>query len=114
MEGDFSLGKWLIQPQLNRVTGCGQQVNLQPRVMEVLVYLAEHSGEVVPRERLMQSVWADTFVSDDAVVYSISQLRKAFGDSFEDPRIIQTIPKRGYRLLVPVDASQPFVGELYT
>ncbi len=105
MEGDFSLGDWLIEPQLNRITSFGQEVDLEPKVMEVLVYLAEHSGEVVPKERLLQSVWADTIVTDDVMIHPISQLRKAFGDSVEDPRVIQEIPEKGYRLLVSVSRA---------
>ena len=56
--------------------------------------------DVVSKEKLMRTVWADTFVTDDVLTRSISELRKIFADSPKDPRYIQTIPKGGYRLLV--------------
>ncbi len=51
MEGDFRLGDWLVQPQLNRLAGSGRDVTIEPKVMQVLVYLAEHSEEVSSKER---------------------------------------------------------------
>jgi len=70
--------------------------------MEVLVCLAEHSGEVASKEKLLQTVWPDTFVSDDVLKRSVSELRRVFGDDAHESRIIETIPRRGYRLLVAV------------
>jgi TolB-like protein/Flp pilus assembly protein TadD len=73
--------------------------------MEVLVYLANHADEVVLKERLLQAVWPDTFVGDAVVTHAISELRKAFGDSAEKPHVIQTIPRKGYRLIASVRSS---------
>jgi TolB-like protein len=71
--------------------------------MEVLVCLAEHAGEPVGKEELLQNVWPDTFVGDDVLKGSIAELRRVFEDDAKDPHFIQTIAKRGYRLIVPVD-----------
>lgn len=68
--------------------------------MKVLVCLAE-AGEVVPKERLIQTVWTDTFVTDDVLIRSISELRKVFNDDPKQQHVIETIPKGGYRLLIP-------------
>ena len=70
--------------------------------MEVLVCLAKQAGEVVPKERLMQTVWADTFVTDEVLTNSIWELRKAFQDDAKNPKVIQTVFKKGYRLIAPV------------
>jgi len=70
--------------------------------MGVLLVLAERSGEVVSKNTLLQNVWQDTFVTEDVLVRSISELRKVFEDDPRQARIIQTIHKTGYRLLVPV------------
>jgi DNA-binding winged helix-turn-helix (wHTH) protein len=78
-------------------------VHLQPKVMGVLVCLAQQAGQPVSKEKLLQSVWPDTFVSDDVLKRSISELRRVFEDDAQESRIIQTIPKRGYRLVVPVE-----------
>ena len=103
MEGDFQVGKWLIQPKLNSISGSGKITHVEPKAMQVLVYLAEHTGDVMPKERIIQAVWADTFVTDDVLTRAISELRKAFEDDPHEPRFIQTIPKGGYRLIAPVE-----------
>jgi len=70
--------------------------------MEVLVCLAAQAGASVPKEELLKSVWPDTFVTDDGLIRAISELRKVFQDDARESRVIQTIPKRGYRLVLPV------------
>jgi len=81
MEGDFQVGRWLVQPKHNTISGNGKTVHLEPKAMQVLVYLAEHAGDVMAKERIIQTVWADTFVTDDVLTRSISELRKAFEDT---------------------------------
>jgi TolB-like protein len=70
--------------------------------MRVLVYLASHPGEVVTKEQLVEEVWDGAFVTDEALTYSIWELRKALGDDAKKPRFIQTVPKQGYCLIAPV------------
>jgi TolB-like protein/Tfp pilus assembly protein PilF len=72
--------------------------------MEVLVCLAQRAGEVVPREEMIQTVWPGTFVTDDVLKRCVSELRHAFEDDAREPRFIETIPKRGYRLIARVNA----------
>jgi adenylate cyclase len=105
MNGDFRVGHWLVAPSLNSISCKGTTVRLEPKVMEVLLCLAQHAGETLPKETLFHAVWPDTFVTDDVLTHSISELRRAFEDDAREPRIIQTIPKRGYRLVAPVSAA---------
>ena len=84
-----------------------ESVRLEPKAMQVLVHLAEHAGEVVPKERLISAVWADTFVTDDVLTRAISGLRRVFCDDAKAPQVIQTIPKAGYRLIAPILPVQP-------
>jgi DNA-binding winged helix-turn-helix (wHTH) protein/TolB-like protein/Tfp pilus assembly protein PilF len=107
MEGDFRLGPWVVEPSLNNISRNGSNLRLEPKAMEVLVCLAQHGGSVVPKERLIGKVWPDTFVSDDALIRCISELRRVFEDDPKSPQVIETIPKRGYRLLVKVEPSNP-------
>jgi serine/threonine protein kinase len=67
--------------------------------MDLLVYLAHHQGTVIPKERLIQAVWPDAFVTDEVLTNNIWKLRQAFGDEPKDPKIIQTVPRRGYQLI---------------
>ena len=68
-----------------------------------MVCLAHHAGETLPKEQLLRTIWPDTFVSDDVLVRAISEIRRAFEDDAHEPKFIQTIPKRGYRLVAPVE-----------
>jgi TolB-like protein len=102
MHSDFQLGAWRVQPQLNSVACEQRTIRLEPKMMGVLVCLAQRSGDVVSKEQLVQEVWRDTFVTDDVLIRCVSELRKVFGDNAGRPAIIETIPKRGYRLLLPV------------
>jgi class 3 adenylate cyclase/DNA-binding winged helix-turn-helix (wHTH) protein len=110
MQGDFRLDQWLVQPQLNTVVGADNRpVHLEPRLMEVLVYLADHAGEVVSTDRLLRALWQDTFVTQSALTRCIAELRRTFHDDTSNPRIIQTIAKKGYRLIAQVSRPEPAV-----
>lgn len=100
--GPFSLGDWTVAPSLHRITRDGITSVVEPRVMQVLVCLAEQPGELVTREALMNTVWADTYVSEVTLTRCISELRKAFDDDPQSPQVIETIRKQGYRLIAPV------------
>jgi DNA-binding winged helix-turn-helix (wHTH) protein len=106
MERKFQIGPWLVHPSLNTISRGGNNVHLEPKVMEVLVCLIESAGETVPKESLIQRVWTDTFVTDDVLIRAISELRRAFEDDAKESRVIQTIPKRGYRLVAPVTGAR--------
>jgi len=102
MTRDFRVGDWLIEPDLNRIRREEKVVPIEPKIIEVLVCLASRPGEVLPKEKIIGTVWPDTYVSEGVLTYSISELRKAFGDDAKEPRIIQTIPRKGYRLIAAV------------
>jgi Tol biopolymer transport system component/DNA-binding winged helix-turn-helix (wHTH) protein len=106
----FCVGDWLVEPELNRIQRGGEKAHLEPKVMEVLVCLSRANGSVVSKERLIRQVWQDTFVTDDVLKGSIWQLRKAFQDDSKHPKVIETIPKGGYRLLLQVRAAGAEVG----
>jgi TolB-like protein/DNA-binding winged helix-turn-helix (wHTH) protein/Tfp pilus assembly protein PilF len=98
----FQVGDWTVDPESGRLQKEGEEVKLEPKVMEVLVFLADHSGKVVSREALEAKAWAGMVVGYDAVASSIIKLRKALGDDSRNPHYIETISKKGYRLIAPV------------
>ena len=115
MRSPFGVGHWRVNPALNGVAGPTGTVHLEPKVMEVLVFLAEHAADVVPKEQLLRSVWPDTCVTDDVLTRAIVELRRVFGDEVRRPHVIQTIPKRGYRLIAPVVLdSEPTAAAIRT
>ncbi len=96
---EFDLEGWRVQPSLNRLTRAGNTVQIEPKFMDVLVYLASRSGEVVSKNEITDAVWPDVFISESVITRAIAGLRRAFGDDAREPRFIETISKRGYRLL---------------
>jgi adenylate cyclase len=107
----FRVAGLLAEPNLNRITAGDRIITVEPKVMEVLACLAGRPGEVFSKGEIMEAVWPDTHVGDEVLRYSVSELRKALGDEVRNPRFIQTIARRGYRLIAPVrretDAPQP-------
>jgi TolB-like protein/DNA-binding winged helix-turn-helix (wHTH) protein len=102
LASSFRVGSWVVEPSLNIISSNGRTIRLEPKVMEVLVCLAQHAGESLSKEKLLQEVWPGTFVTDDALKRCILELRRVFADNPREPRVIQTIAKRGYRLVALV------------
>jgi TolB-like protein/DNA-binding winged helix-turn-helix (wHTH) protein len=98
----FRIGDWLVEPATGSLSRDGRSVKLEPKVMDLLVCLARRPGRVLSREELEQAVWAGTVVSYDAITSAVIKLRKAFGDDSRHPWLIETVPKRGYRLIAAV------------
>ncbi len=96
------IADWLLEPELNQLSGPTGTVHLEPRTTAVLLDLAAHPGEVRSRDEILQAVWGDAFVGEAVLTHSVWELRKAFGDDAKQPRFIQTVPRRGYRLVAPV------------
>lgn len=106
----FKLGAWTIEPALGSLRKGQLNQHLEPKQMTLLLFLAQHGGEVVSKEAVLAHVWPDTHVSSSGLTRNISQLRKALGDNRQEPTYILTVPKRGYQLLMqpePVDNITP-------
>jgi Tol biopolymer transport system component/DNA-binding winged helix-turn-helix (wHTH) protein len=91
-----------VHPGLNRVETATGHVTLEPKVMGVLACLAGRPGEVVTKEELLARVWPDVFVTEDVLVRAVGELRRVFADEAGAPAVIETIRKRGYRLVADV------------
>jgi adenylate cyclase len=98
----FQLGEWRVFPDQGLLEGADGQVHLEPKVMDVLVCLARYQDRVVKRDELINEVWGGIPVTDEVLSRAISVLRTRLGDNRMTPSFIQTLPKVGYRLLMPV------------
>ena len=96
------IGEWRVDPSLDEITREGTTIKLEPRAMRVLVCLAEHGGEVVSVEQLLDLVWKDVVVTPDSVYQAVAGLRRALGDDTKEPAYIANVLRRGYRLVAPV------------
>jgi len=98
----LQIGDWWADPATNELGRAGETQRIEPKVMEVLMVLASRPGAVVSREELLSIVWPGVVVGDEALTQSIIKLRRALGDNPRSPAYIETISKRGYRLIAPV------------
>jgi len=116
LQDGFRIGEWTVDPTSNRLISRETDAQINSRSMDVLLCLAENAGRVVTRQNFSDTVWRDTVVTDDALTWCISELRRKLGDSANDPRYIETIPKRGYRLIAPVEPpgedAEPAIGKV--
>ena len=101
----FFVGDFEVDPATHNICKDGLAVKLEPRAMELLLYLVHRPGTVVSREELEQEVWKGTVVGYDALNNTVAKLRKAFDDDPKNPRVIHTVPKKGYRLIAEVGVS---------
>lgn len=107
LDADFKLGDRVIEPSRCCITGPEGERHVEPRVMQVLVQLARRAGEVLSRDELIEAVWKHPHVTDEALSRCISMLRQALGDDRARPRFVETLPKRGYRLLLTPQPAAP-------
>ena len=111
-------GVFEVDLRAGEVRKAGRKINLHGQPIEILAMLLDHPGDVVTREELRQKLWpANTFVDfDHSLNKAINRLREALGDSADNPRFIETLPRRGYRFIVavesPVQAAPSVVGAL--
>ena len=102
----FRIGDHAVLPSRGRIVSVAGEARVEPRAMDVLVALARRAGETVSRDDLIDAVWKHPYVSDEALSRCISMLRRALGDDHSQPRYLETIPKRGYRLVAAVEAAR--------
>src|SRR5271157_5052175 len=114
LTSDYRFGTFVLDPHSGELRRNGAKLKLQEQPLQVLLKLLEKPGNLVTREELHSTLWsADTFVDFDTGLNSaIKRLREALGDSADVPRFIETVPRRGYRFIGPLNGAQlPEAGE---
>lgn len=102
----FFIDDWWVSPSEGILKRDTNVIHLEPKSMEMLVYFAEHQGEVITRDEFEKNVWHGALIGYDAITNTVIKLRKAFKDNARKPEYIVTIPKRGYQLIATVRYSE--------
>ena len=102
---DFRIGDWWARPQLNLLESGDRREKVEGRSLAVLACLARQAPGVVSKERILHEVWGDNYVGEEVISHAVWELRKALDDDARNPRYIETIPRRGYRLVAEVAHS---------
>lgn len=106
----FEFGRWTVIPERGLIRDGAEERRIEPLVMDVFVVLASHGGDVVTKDQLIDAVWNGRPQMDDVITRCITVLRRALGDNARSPEFIETLQRRGYRVMLPVnlpDESAP-------
>ncbi|MGB1199783.1 MAG: tetratricopeptide repeat protein [Thalassotalea sp.] len=103
----FTLGRWTVKPRLNQIISEDKTHSIEPKMMDVLVYLCQNSTKAVSAEQLLIACWAGTFYGDAPVQKCIAGLRKKLGCNSRQPIYIETIHRRGYKIIAEVNFDSP-------
>ena len=96
------IGDWRVNPASGQISREGETVRVEARTMRLLLCLAEHAGQVVSINDLLEQVWSGVIVTPDSVYQTITSLRRLLGDDPKQPVYIATVPRLGYRMVAPV------------
>jgi DNA-binding winged helix-turn-helix (wHTH) protein len=97
----FLLGEWHVEPALDRISRGREVVRVPPRAMQVLLCLVDRGGQVVTKRQLIDAVWDEECVTEGALTRCVAILRRILGDDAGQPRYVENVPRRGYRLVMP-------------
>src|SRR5262245_47931836 len=100
----YRFGPFVVDRVGYRATRENVPVDLTPKLLDLLIFLLDHAGSLVTKEALLDALWTDANVTDNALAQAISELREALGDEADKPQYIKTIARRGYRFIAPVEA----------
>lgn len=98
----IQLGEIILNEQLSLIIVDGKELPLDPKLLDLLLLFCRQADRIISRQEILDSVWAGSVVTDNAVNKLVANLRKELGDDPKNPKYIQTVPKRGYRLICPV------------
>jgi TolB-like protein/DNA-binding winged helix-turn-helix (wHTH) protein len=102
------IGDWCVSPASGQISRQGQSIRLEARTMRLLTCLADHAGEIVSIDDLLEQVWSGVIVTPDSVYQAVALLRRLLGDDPKQPIYIATVPRLGYRMVASVS---PWVAQ---
>ncbi|MBT8101073.1 MAG: winged helix-turn-helix domain-containing protein, partial [Gammaproteobacteria bacterium] len=102
VNGSFDVGRCRVERDLDRISRGSEAATIRPQVMDVLVYLADNSGQIISSDELLDRLWPGKVVTSASIYNCINELRSAFQSLDSEQTYVETVPKRGYRLVAPV------------
>ena len=103
----YQFGPFFVDRTGYRVLRDEESLELTPKLLDLLFFLLDHSGDLVTKEELLDALWPEANVTENALAQAMSELRQVLGDDASSPRFIKTIARRGYRFIAPVEAAEP-------
>lgn len=107
----YRFGKFTLQTADRRLTSEGREIYLRPKTYDTLLYLLDHHGHLVTKKELLDTVWADVEVTENALTHCIKEARAALNDNIQNPEFLRTIPRLGYEFVADVETSGEVANE---
>jgi DNA-binding winged helix-turn-helix (wHTH) protein/tetratricopeptide (TPR) repeat protein len=107
MVASYRFGPFTVDAGSYRLLRGSEVIPLSPKIIDLLLYLVARQSALVPKDELFAALWPDVAVTDNALTQAVSELRQALGDDSSKPTYIQTVARRGYRFIAPVEAAAP-------
>lgn len=107
----YRFGKFTLQTADRRLTSEGRQIYLRPKTYDTLLYLLDHHGHLVTKKELLDTVWADVEVTENALTHCIKEARAALNDNAQNPEFLRTVPRLGYEFVADVESSSEAATE---
>jgi DNA-binding winged helix-turn-helix (wHTH) protein/tetratricopeptide (TPR) repeat protein len=101
----YTFGPFVLDAAAFRLSRDGKAVTASPKVLDLLRYMLDRPSTLVTKEELFRVIWPDVIVSDNALTQAVSELRQALGDDSAKPTYVQTVARRGYRFIAPIEAT---------
>ena len=105
--GSYRFGPFTVESGAYRLVRDGSPIQVSPKIIDLLLYLVARPSVLVSKEELFTALWPDVAVTDNALTQAVSELRQALGDDPSKPTYVQTVARRGYRFIAPVEREQP-------
>jgi adenylate cyclase len=107
MVASYRFGPFTVDAGSYRLLRGSEVIPLSPKIIDLLLYLVARQSALVPKDELFAALWPDVAVTDNALTQAVSELRQALGDDSSKPTYIQTVARRGYRFIAPVQTATP-------
>ncbi|MDO6612164.1 winged helix-turn-helix domain-containing protein [Shewanella sp. 1_MG-2023] len=101
----YKLGLYWVLPEHNKLQFEQQEIRVEPKIMQVLCYLVRHRGKVVSRDEIISDLWPEQVIGSEVVTRAIFELRKIFKDDPKSPQFIETIARKGYSFIYPIEVT---------
>src|SRR5512145_2472713 len=103
----YRFGPFFLDGASYRLVRDGEIIPISPKIIDLLLFLAARPSVLVSKDDLFRALWPDVAVTDNALTQAVSELRQALGDDPANPKFVQTVARRGYRFIAPVEAVVP-------
>src|SRR3984893_11720722 len=103
-------GPFLVDRTAYRVLRGAEPLDLTPKLLDLLLHLIDHPGSLITKEELLEALWPDANVTENALAQAVSELRQALGDAAGAPQFIKTVARRGYRFIATIETAEQIIA----